>query len=97
MRLLEILASWVSGIGEWVLTLLERAPSFTAMYLLTIFGMHETVLEFLAGGWCESKTRAASSSCGGGLLFFSFMAFVALVVTVIADYSRLQYVDHSQH
>lgn len=91
MKLLDVLASWVSGIGEWVLTFLERAPSFTAMYLFTIFGMHETILEFMASGWCDVQPEERGNfSCGGGLTFFSFMAFVLLASTVTADYHRLQ-------
>ena len=70
MKLLDILASWVSGIGEWVLTFLERSPSFTAMYLLTIFGMHETILEFMASGWCDVQTDGRDEfDCGAGLTF----------------------------
>lgn len=87
MKFLETLASWTAGVGDWVVTALQKTPSFTAMYLLVIYGMHDSILAFMSSGWCESSKGAG---CGTGLTFFSFMAFVVLCVTVAADYNRLE-------
>lgn len=90
MKTLEIFASWAVGVGEWVMALLQKTPSFTAMYLLTIYGMHDTILEFMSSGWCDMPEMSRSSNdCGSGLLTFSLMAFILLCVTVAADCHRL--------
>lgn len=90
MKALEIFASWVVGVGEWVLTVLHKTPSFTAMYLLTIYGMHDSILEFMTSGWCVADTGINRANCGSGLVFFAFMAFGLLAITVCADYNRLE-------
>ena len=87
MKLLEAIASWAAGIGDWIVTALQKTPSFTAMYLLVIYGMHDSILELMTSGWCENSEGA---DCGAGLICFSAMAFLALCVTVAADYNRLE-------
>ena len=91
MKALEIFASWAVGVGEWVMTLLQKTPSFTAMYLLTIYGIHDTILKFMSSGWCDVPAPSRDIfDCGAGLVVFSLMAFILLCVTVSADYHRLE-------
>ena len=89
MKFLELIASWVVGVGEWVVTLLQKTPSFTAIYLLTIYGMHDSILELMSSGWCDTPDTTGDFDCGAGLIAFSLMAFVLLAVTVDADRNRL--------
>ena len=89
MKSLELIASWVVGVGEWVVALLQKTPSFTAMYLLTIYGMHESILQLMSSGWCDMPDTKDDFDCGAGLIAFSAMAFILLAVTVSADYHRL--------
>lgn len=94
MKFLELFASWVVGVGEWLITFLQKTPSFTAMYLLTIYGMHDSVLELMSSGWCDmpdtNSPMRDQFDCGAGLITFSLMAFILLAVTVSADYNRLE-------
>lgn len=77
------------GVGDWIMTVLQKIPSFTAMYLLVIYGMHDSILDLMSSGWCEPERGMDMADCGAGLIVFSFMAFVLLVITVVADCDRL--------
>ena len=93
MNFLHLIGEFLTGVGEWVITLLEKTPSFTAMYLFTMYHVQGEVFELMASDWCDAVmnegVKSSIPNCGGGLIGFAFMAFVVLCILVAVDYNRL--------